>query len=100
MQDDELYALMKKETAYLPDDGFSDRVIEALPVRSSFRMQIISASFAVAILVAFGIWTVSARSQGLSEIASPLVLSAASVAFWSFVALFAFVTVDEGVFEF
>jgi hypothetical protein len=99
MQDDELFALMKKETPYLPDSGFSERVLEALPARRRFRIQILSASFAVSIFLAFGIWFLSPGSHGMSAISSPLVLSTASVAFWSFLSLFAFVTVNEDIFE-
>ncbi|RYZ57444.1 MAG: hypothetical protein EOP07_09830 [Proteobacteria bacterium] len=99
MQDDELFALMKKEMPYLPDDGFSDRVLESLPVQRRFRMRILSLSFSLAIVLAFGVWVMSSGSSGMSVIASPLVLSASTVAFWSFIALFAFVSVDEGVFE-
>ncbi|RYZ57435.1 MAG: DUF5056 domain-containing protein [Proteobacteria bacterium] len=99
MQDDELFALMKKEMPYLADDGFSDRVLESLPEQRRFRARILSLSFGLAIVLAFGFWVMSSGSSGMSAIASPLVLSAATVAFWSFIALFAFVSVDEGVFE-
>lgn len=99
MQDDELFALMKKETPYLPDNGFSDRVLDALPDQRRFRLCFLSASFAISILLAFGAWVLSSGHHEMSVIPSSLVLSAATLAFWSFVALFAFVTVDEGVFE-
>lgn len=98
MQDDELFKLMKNETPYLPDDGFSDRVLKELPVRRRFRAQIIAASFVIASLLAYAIW-ILCKVESFAILSSPLALSSAAIAFWSFVAVFAFVTVDEGVFD-
>ena len=99
MQDDELFGLMKKETPYLPDNGFSDTVLEALPARRRFRIQILLGSFAVSILFAFAIWYMGIGPHGMGAVSSPLVISGASVAFWLFLALLAFVTVNEDIFE-
>ncbi|RYZ88051.1 MAG: hypothetical protein EOP04_10255 [Proteobacteria bacterium] len=99
MHDDELYALMKKETPYLPDSGFSERILESLPVRRRFRAQVITSSFVVSIFLAFGVWMANDGFHNMSAIYSPLAWGAAAIAFWSFIALFAFVSVDEGVFE-
>lgn len=99
MQDNELFKLMKTETPYLPDAGFSDKVLRELPVQRRVRIRVLAASVVIASVLAFVIWLLGMNSDTFSALASPLALSTVAVAFWVFVGFFAFITVDEGVFE-
>ncbi len=99
MQDDELFKLMKNECPHLPDEGFSDRVLEGLPLRRKWRVQILGGAIALASLLAFAVWVLISDVSSFSLLPMSWAMSAAAVAFWSFVALFAFVSIDEGVFE-
>ena len=99
MRDEDLLKLMKDETPYLPDDGFSALVLAELPVRRRFRIQILAASFTLASLLAATIWVACVKVESLAILSSPLALSTSAIAFWSFIAFFAFVAIGEGVFE-
>lgn len=99
MHDEDLINFMKNETPYLPDDGFAARVLEELPVRRRIRAQVLAASFSFASLVAAAIWVACMKVESLPVLSSPLALSSVAIAFWSFIAFFAYIAVDEGVFE-
>lgn len=48
--------IMKVKTPYFADDGFGDRVMRTLPVRRTFRMQVIGFSWALSLVAAALLW--------------------------------------------
>lgn len=100
MQEDDLLLLMKTETPYLPDDGFSDKVMNALPLRRGFRMQVIGLSWLLALVCGAVFWALNHTTLPIFDLETGVLWSAATLGFWLLAGLFAFVAIDEGVFEY
>lgn len=94
MQDNELMKLLKTETVYLPDAGFSQRVIEALPRTAGYRRRVIGISWFFSLLAGLFLW-----SSGGPSLQPGVLLSAATLAFFVMLGFFVFVAKDEGILD-
>lgn len=100
MQDDELMQLLKQETPYLPDEGFSQKVMDTLPRPNRFRQRVIGASWSLSIILGLAVW-ISGGEHSLTVFSTqPAVwLSAATLAFWAIWGCFFMVAKGEGLLD-
>jgi hypothetical protein len=99
MQDDDILLRIKNESPYLTDDGFSQRVMDALPEPRRYRQQVIGISWTLALILGLVLWISGGPGLTLFSLQPALLLSAATLTFWAIVGLFVFVAKDEGLLD-
>ncbi len=99
MNDDELIALLKEESPYISDNGFSLQVIDSLPPSRTFRFRFIGTSILISCAIAFAVWIFASQHHRSDLFASPWITSSVALAAWLFLAAFAYLTFQEDVFE-
>lgn len=99
MQSDDIFQRIKSETAYLPDDGFSQKVMQSLPQPRRYRQRVIGISWALALLLGLGLWASGGPSLTLFSLKSAMLLSAATLGFWVILGFFVFVAKEEGILD-
>lgn len=99
MQDDEIMSMIKNQSPYVADDGFSDRVLLSLPAPNRMRWRVIGTSWTLALILGSVAWISSGPTLALIALHPAVWMSAASLAFWALLGLFAFVSMDEGILE-
>ncbi|HET9237208.1 MAG TPA: hypothetical protein VFO10_08150 [Oligoflexus sp.] len=99
MQDDDIFQRIQSETVYLPDDGFSQKVMLSLPQPRRYRQRVIGISWALALLLGLYLWGSGGRILTLFSLEPAVLLSAATLGFWAILGLFVFVAKDEGILD-
>jgi hypothetical protein len=99
MQGDDILKRIQSETSYLPDDGFSQKVMESLPQPRRYRQGVIGTSWALALLVGLCLWVSGGHSLTLFSLEPAALLSAATLGFWAILGLFVFVAKEEGILD-
>ncbi len=100
-QQDAIYQLMKTETPYLPDEGFSEQVMKGLPPSRGFRARVLAFSWVLAIGLGTGLWWVFERraNADFMGFSWPALLSSAFIAFWVMLGLLVYVMATERMIE-
>ena len=99
MHDPDIFQQIKSETAYLPDDGFSQKVMASLPQPRRYRQTVIGVSWALALVLGLCLWISGDQSLTLFSLQPAVLLSAATLGFWAILGLFVFVAKEEGILD-
>jgi hypothetical protein len=99
MQGDDLFKRIQSETNYLPDDGFSQRVMESLPQPRRYRQRVIGISWSLALVLGLCLWASGGPGLTVFSLEPAVLLSAATLGFWSILGLFVFIAKEEGILD-
>ncbi len=99
MNDQELKQLFKEATPYLSDNGFTNEVMVSLPPTRGLRAKVLFFALIASLIIGFGIWVISSTTLPFQPLQLSLILSPASLIFWSCLGLFGFLTLREDIFE-
>lgn len=99
MQDDDILNRIKNESPYLADDGFSQRVMNALPQPVRYRQLVIGVSWTLALALGLVLWISGGPGLTVFSLQPGVLLSAATLTFWAVLGLFVFVAKDEGILD-
>lgn len=99
MQGDDIFKRIQSETAYLPDDGFSQKVMQSLPQPRRYRQRVIGISWALALLLGLGLWASGGQSLTLFSLKPAVLLSVGALGFWAILGFFVFVAKEEGILD-
>ncbi len=99
MQDDDILKRIQAETPYLSDDGFSQKVMDSLPQPRQYRQRVIGVSWALALILGLTVWVSGNGQLKVFSFEPGVLLSTATLCFWSILGLFVFVAKDEGILD-
>jgi hypothetical protein len=99
MQGDDIFKRIQDETAYLPDDGFSQKVMQSLPQPWRYRRRVVGISWALALVLGLCLWVSGGHSLTVFSLKPAVLLSAATFGFWAILGLFVFIAKEEGILD-
>ncbi|MDQ3234026.1 MAG: hypothetical protein M3Q07_19625 [Pseudobdellovibrionaceae bacterium] len=99
MQDDDILNRIQSETHYLADEGFSDKVMTALPKAQRYRRKVIGISWSLGLLLGLVLWLSSGQGWTIFSLQPAVLLSTATLSFWMVLGLFVFIAKDEGILD-
>ena len=99
MHDDDILKHIQRETIYLADDGFSQKVMQSLPQPRRYRQKVIGVSWALALVLGLCFWISGGPGLTVFSLQPAVLLSAATLCFWAILGLFVFVAKEEGILD-